>query len=240
MFIVMIKTYNQWAIEYPNYVVLRKEGYYYTARNESAQVLHDLLGYKLGISGQNLMTGSPVLQPVVDALVFNKINYIVIEDGEIIDKQEFEGGDIVFGYYSSCNTKINDKQYSNGKDNLISNNTSIINNVDLLNYINSLLVGVDPFTGELLERDHIINRSQTKEILMLSKRIIEKRNAGDKPKLAGVKWTKNEDEQLKKEYLAQISVDEIARIHQRTTGAIYSRIIKLFPELIAEGIDITK
>lgn len=44
---------------------------------------------------------------------------------------------------------------------------------------------------------------------------------------AGYAWTEKEDEQLKEEYLSKISIPEISRMHNRTKGAIRSRIKKL-------------
>ena len=48
----------------------------------------------------------------------------------------------------------------------------------------------------------------------------------NKPDAAGQAWTKEEDAQLDREFYSHISISEIAKIHNRTDGAIYSRLRK--------------
>lgn len=49
-----------------------------------------VLGYKLGGKPGNYVTGSPSIEPIVHGLSNHEINYIVIEDGEIVDQADFE------------------------------------------------------------------------------------------------------------------------------------------------------
>lgn len=83
-------TYAYWAEEYPNHVVIKKEGAFWTTRGESAEVLNRILGYKLGGNPDNPITGSPTLDPIIYGLSRHEINYVVIEDGEIVDQADFE------------------------------------------------------------------------------------------------------------------------------------------------------
>ena len=83
-------TYASWADRYPNHVVIKKEGAFWTTRGESAEVLSKVLGYRLGGKPGNYMTGSPMIEPIVHGLSNHAINYIVIEDGEIVDQADFE------------------------------------------------------------------------------------------------------------------------------------------------------
>ena len=48
----------------------------------------------------------------------------------------------------------------------------------------------------------------------------------------GVSWDDAEVEQLKKEYLSQTQIKEMSKNHQRTVGAIRSRLIILFPQIL--------
>ena len=80
--------YSYWAENYPDYVVIKKEGYFWTTRDESAEVLRDQLGYKLGESAGHPITGSPKLETITDALKKARIQYIAVEDGEIVDSYE--------------------------------------------------------------------------------------------------------------------------------------------------------
>ena len=83
-------TYASWADRYPNHVVIKKEGAFWTTRGESAEVLSRVLGYKLGGKPGNYVTGSPAIEPIVHGLSSHEINYIVIEDGEIVDQADFD------------------------------------------------------------------------------------------------------------------------------------------------------
>jgi hypothetical protein len=71
-------------------VIIKKEGAFWTTRGESAEVLNKVLGYKLGGKPGSYMTGSPAIEPIVHGLSSHEINYIVIEDGEIVDQTDFE------------------------------------------------------------------------------------------------------------------------------------------------------
>lgn len=78
-------SYNSWERLYPNYVVIKKEGYFWTCRGESAKRIHEIMNYKL----VGAKTGSPYLDRMVNALKIRKINYIVIDGSRAIDKGEF-------------------------------------------------------------------------------------------------------------------------------------------------------
>ena len=81
-------TYTYWEQNYSNYVVVKKEGSFWTARGESAEILNDILGYKLGGNPDRPMTGSPSLDPIVSALKKTGYDYIVVEDAQIIDSSD--------------------------------------------------------------------------------------------------------------------------------------------------------
>src|SRR5438270_10618006 len=53
------------------------------------------------------------------------------------------------------------------------------------------------------------------------------RSAPAHPAAAGVRWTPEEDERLCSEFDAGTSVAEIARIHDRTRGAVTARLVKV-------------
>ena len=44
------KTYLEWVAEYPNYVVIRLEGYFYTVNYEAAELIGDICNYNIGTS----------------------------------------------------------------------------------------------------------------------------------------------------------------------------------------------
>ncbi|MBR1471425.1 MAG: UvrD-helicase domain-containing protein [Lachnospiraceae bacterium] len=78
--------YSYWADRYPDAVVIKKEGYFWTCRGEPAVIVNRLLGYRLGGSPSNPVTGSPNLDALVAGLVRNGESYVVIVDGEVIDE----------------------------------------------------------------------------------------------------------------------------------------------------------
>lgn len=70
---------------YLQFQVVESQGAFWTCRGESAEILSEFLGYRLGGSDANPMTGSPNLVPITDGLRENRISYIVVEDGDIIE-----------------------------------------------------------------------------------------------------------------------------------------------------------
>lgn len=82
-------TYAYWANEYADYVVIKKEGAFWTCRGDSAETVNEILGYRLGGNPDKPVTGSPNLDSMVDGLNRHQISYIVVEDGEIIDQSDY-------------------------------------------------------------------------------------------------------------------------------------------------------
>lgn len=82
-------SYAYWALAYPDHVVVKKEGAFWTCRGESAETVSDLLGYRLGGSTDKPVTGSPNLEPITEGLRANAISYIIVEDGMIVEQREF-------------------------------------------------------------------------------------------------------------------------------------------------------
>ncbi len=82
-------SYKSWTNYYPNAIVIKKEGYFWTCRGESAEKIHEILGFKLGYDGSGAITGCPNLNRMVAALKKRKINYVVIENGVTKEKGVF-------------------------------------------------------------------------------------------------------------------------------------------------------
>ncbi len=82
-------TYAYWEATYPDYVVVKREGAFWTCRGESAETVSDLLGYRLGGGADKPVTGSPNLEPITEGLRDNAVSYIVVEEGMIIEQREF-------------------------------------------------------------------------------------------------------------------------------------------------------
>lgn len=70
-------------------MVVKRKGAFWTCRGESAITLSKLLGYRLGGSGEKPVTGSPHLEPITEGLRDNLVDYIVVVNGNIIEREEF-------------------------------------------------------------------------------------------------------------------------------------------------------
>ena len=94
---------------YPNYVVLEKTDCCYKSTGNAAYVLNDLLDYPLvtGKYGHVAAMGEN-LSEIKAALSTNKINFIIMEDGEIKEKKFFE--DSRYSPYSIANFIKNNVQ----------------------------------------------------------------------------------------------------------------------------------
>jgi len=218
---VMNEKYIHWEYEYPKHVVVRKENFYYVARNESAKVIHNILGYKLlKDHSNNLRVGGSKIEPIVEGLNSNKINYIIVEYGEITHQEEFESS--CFDFKNSENISYNEESY-------IKKTEKFKDEKNLISFIDILLNGMDNLTSEKIEKDNIIKSKEMEKILLLTKKSINlkiKRKI-NKPEMSGSKWTEEEDEQLKEEYLSNLSIKEISKAHKRSMNSITRRIEKL-------------
>ena len=79
--------YKDWEEMYPNHVIIQKEGFMYSAHNESAEIIAEVLDYKLmtDIAGR-ITTGGPDSSKIGFALEKANHSYIIIEDEQIIDQ----------------------------------------------------------------------------------------------------------------------------------------------------------
>ncbi len=99
--------------------------------------------------------------------------------------------------------------------------------------IEVLAGGIDPETGEVLSEDSPINSPHVIRALFLAAKALElqaskqARPAAASPSNAGKPWTEAEDHQLAAAFDAGTAVAALARTHQRTSGAITSRLIRL-------------
>ena len=214
------KTYLEWVAEYPNYVVIRLEGYFYTVKYEAAELIGDICNYNIGVVKGIPTTGSPIYEKMEEALIDNCINYIIIENNQISAIKEFSTSD--FRY---CEREIKEAR----KNKKINYSTE-----ELIDYLESILNSIDPETGELFGEEHIINSTKMQDLLVLayktlSKKIVRQKN---KPEKAGASWTEEESEQLKNEFEQKLDIKEIAKIHKRSKNAISSQLLKLYPELL--------
>lgn len=87
--------------------------------------------------------------------------------------------------------------------------------------------GLDVTTGEPLPKDSQFNQPEAIRALFTAIRALEGAPQKDGPAKAGGKWTDDEDKQLVEAFDAGSSIKDLAASHQRTSGAIRSRLVKL-------------
>jgi hypothetical protein len=98
--------------------------------------------------------------------------------------------------------------------------------------IEVLAGGVDPATGEVLADDSPLSSPHVIRALFIAAKALElmaakaERSAAT-PGNAGKPWSADEDQQLIAGFDAGQPVAALASVHERTTGAITSRLIKL-------------
>lgn len=215
----MRKRYADWSEEYPNHLILVRAGLFYMSWGRSAEILNEILDYKLAYSSKRNIpyTGGTSLSVIQDALSHNHINYIVIEGDNIIDRCEFPFFKEVV-YNPNYFKKEND-----------SNMNIKISDEDIIYTIEMLLEGVDPTTGEVLDENHIIHDLAVQAALSLALKSIQSKQTREKKPapLAGTPWSQVEDLKLVQEYKSNLSIDEMAKLHGRTLGAIKSRLLHL-------------
>lgn len=166
------KTYADWVSEYPDRVVIRREGFYYTVRGNSAYVIAIINNYNIGEVGQTSMTGSPSLEVMTNELKSHHVSYIAIENNVIVDREEFADNQFWTFVSNSKQEKIEAfEQLDKREDSVIKEKKNTKN--ELLQFIDLLQKGVDPITGEIYEDDNFLFSKEMKEILEIAKTKIE-------------------------------------------------------------------
>jgi len=101
-----------------------------------------------------------------------------------------------------------------------------------LKIIQTLSNGIDPITGEVFPADSPYQNAQIVRALFASVDALEamiKRNNKRKnlPERAGKGWDKTESDLLVQQFDKGATVEELAKEHKRTRGAIESQLAKL-------------
>lgn len=103
-----------------------------------------------------------------------------------------------------------------------------MDNKEAANILRSLADGKNPETGLEIDNNDVLSQPDVIRALFLgsdSLKVMKKKRK--LPDSAGARWETEEDNQLALEYHSKVSIQEIAKIHQRTKGAISSRLVKL-------------
>jgi len=92
--------------------------------------------------------------------------------------------------------------------------------------------GVHPVTGEQLDKNHVINepdviRALNTAVEALISEENKLRRQRDLPERVGKPWSEQEDKALIKAFDSGISLNDLVDKHQRTRGAIRTRLVRL-------------
>ena len=101
-----------------------------------------------------------------------------------------------------------------------------------LEIIRALAEGSDPYTGEVFGGESPYQNAQTVRALFTAIDALEaaarrKKRKRNLPERTGKPWDNDESKLLIKEFDDGGTIDEIAREHKRTPGAIRSQLMKL-------------
>ena len=133
----MLDLFRQLKLEYKEYVILFKSGNFYLCFDEDATIMNYIFHYKITELKNNIKVGFPIslLDKNSDILSNKRINYIVIENKQIVNSKKFELNN--YNQYSSSPFHIVSK-YSRIKN--ISEKLKNISD-DKLNMIEGIING---------------------------------------------------------------------------------------------------
>jgi hypothetical protein len=98
--------------------------------------------------------------------------------------------------------------------------------------IRTLADGVDPTTGEVLERESTFQNPQIVRALFAAADALERRIKAENrtrylPENAGSAWSQQEDEELSRHFDGGMGIADLAEKHKRTRGSISARLERL-------------
>lgn len=101
-----------------------------------------------------------------------------------------------------------------------------------LRIVSALADGCDPATGEIMGGDHVLQqpdvvRALAAAVAALNCQTGAQEREGGRPARVGHAWTPDEDEMLLSAFDRGTAVGKLAAEHERTRGAIQSRLVKL-------------
>ena len=94
--------------------------------------------------------------------------------------------------------------------------------------IEALANGIDPINGEVFPTDSPYQNVEITRALFHALEVLkDTKPKKPNPERQGEKWETVEDEQLKEGFSNEVKIVELAKIHQRSSGAIRSRLKRL-------------
>jgi hypothetical protein len=107
-------------------------------------------------------------------------------------------------------------------------------NSKAIQILEALAKGIDPITAEVMPDNHCLQHPDIIRSLFLAiqamkdnkSKVSKDGRVKDRRLNEGTKWTEEEDLQLKDAFQENSSISNLAKIHQRSYGAIKARLVK--------------
>ena len=119
----MYRSYNYYKNNYPEHLILITDRFLYAARDEYANVINYLLGYKIYNQNYYLIhytaAGGPDLNIITNKLESVNISYLVIKQGQIIKRKDYKESNLKLFLDNSKPININEviNKVNNKKEN---------------------------------------------------------------------------------------------------------------------------
>ena len=87
-----MKQYHEYVSEYPKTIIFMKSGSFYKVKGQSAYLVHELLGFRLYLSGGELCTGCPItsMDKALSKIQEKELNYVLVDSNTVDVHHEFE------------------------------------------------------------------------------------------------------------------------------------------------------
>lgn len=132
----MLEKYYKYKISYKDYILLLRFGNFYEVLDKDAFICNKLFGFKLTKLSDTFKCGFPInsKEKITNSLGDNNINYIVVENDDILDKKSFTNNKY-YEYDFDINTyKYNcmrvDKIYKYLNDNIFNNINELLDGIE--------------------------------------------------------------------------------------------------------------
>jgi len=152
-------SYSEYGNMYPETVIIRKEGYFYMVRGQSAVVIHNFFSYRgWKSSNGDISIGFTDLDKVCTKLSEENITYAVFANGEIIGGENF---DLQNRFCEFIDTDTSDIPYRESKkqktvkSSIISEDEKKLCDVSI-KYLERLLSGHNPVNNTVIEDDTVL------------------------------------------------------------------------------------
>lgn len=137
----MLEEYYRNKIKYKEFIIMIKFGNFYEIFDKDAVIASNILNYKLSKISDTVKCGFPIssLDKVLKLLKDKQINYVVIENNNVTNEQNFENN-----IYNSFDVDTNNIKYNLLRINKI---TKYLND-NAYSDISSLLEGIEELINE--------------------------------------------------------------------------------------------